>query len=144
MRWKMIIANMRLLHRPNNYLIMHWQWVIYLCFVRGQVFDQVVWIAGQAQFSFLCPSMFWYCSCNPFRHHDTHMYLYIYKYCTCTWTCMSSQCLLINKWFLHIYIYVSIRSLTLRLLAITGELRPGSTNLHLKNNAHLNYFHFFF
>ena len=24
----------------------------------------------------------------------------------------------------------------------TGELRPGSTNLHLKNNAHLNYCHF--
>ena len=26
----------------------------------------------------------------------------------------------------------------------TGELRPGSTNLHLKNNAHLNYYHFVF
>ena len=26
----------------------------------------------------------------------------------------------------------------------TGELRPGSTNLHLKNNAHLNFCHFVF
>ena len=32
----------------------------------------------------------------------------------------------------------------LQCAAITGELRPGSTNLHLKNNAHLNYCHFVF